>query len=93
MAPTDNFHELTDEVRGLRADFRVILTKMFGTPDEKSENPQGRIPRLELQVASHEERIGVLESLKQRAGGAGWLVAAVVGLIEVAYHLLAIARH
>lgn len=76
----------------MRADLRVVYTKLFGD-EMPMENAHGRIPRLESQIADHEQRLGVLESLKQRAGGAGWLVAAVVGLIEVAYHVFAIVRH
>jgi hypothetical protein len=94
VASTENasINELTDEVRGLRADFRVILTKMFGA-DDSTENPQGRIPRLESQVADHEERIGILEGLKQRAGGAGWLIASLVAATDLIYHVVVITRH
>lgn len=84
--------ELTEEMRGLRGDLRVILTKLFGA-DDSTENPQGRIPRLEAQVSDHESRIGLLESLKQRASGAGWLVATIMAVIDLLYHLLTLRGH
>ena|SRR5579862_7236674 len=85
-------NELTEEIRGMRADFRNALTKLFG--DAESENAHGRIPRLESIAEDHEKRIGALENLRTRGQGAwhlaGWAVAAVLGVGELIYHAIAI---
>jgi hypothetical protein len=85
-------NELTEEIRGMRADFRNALTKLFG--DAESENAHGRIPRLESVAEDHEKRIGALEKLLTRGQGAwhlaGWAVAAVVSLATLAYHAVQI---
>ena len=54
-------NELTEEIRGMRADFRNALTKLFG--DAETENAHGRIPRLETRADDHEKRIGVLGAI------------------------------
>ena len=87
-------NELTEEIRGMRADFRNALTKLFG--DAETENPHGRIPRLESVVDDHEKRIGALENLRTRGQGAwhlaGWAVAAILGLGQLAYYASTILR-
>lgn len=85
-----NDGQLIEEVRGLRGEMRELLTKLLG--DATAENPHGRIPRLETQVADHEDRLGILEGIKQRAGGAGWLIALAVGGVDLIYHLSSIAQ-
>jgi hypothetical protein len=84
--------ELIEEMRGMRGDFRTVLTKLFG--DDKTENEHGRIPRLESVMDNHEKRIGALEELVTKAGGmksmAGWAVAGLLALGEIAYHVVTI---
>lgn len=81
-------NELTEEIRGMRADFRNALTKLFG--DAETENPHGRIPRLETVAEDHEKRLAALENLRTRGQGAwhlaGWAAALFLGLGELAYH-------
>jgi hypothetical protein len=81
-------NELTEEIRGMRADFRNALTKLFG--DAETENPHGRIPRLESVADDHEKRIGALENLRTRGQGAwhlaGWVVAAVLVIGELTHY-------
>lgn len=87
-------NELTLEIRGMRADFRTVLTKLFG--DAETENPHGRIPRLESVADSQERRIGDLENLRTRGQGAwhlaGWAVAAILGLGQLVYYASTIFR-
>jgi hypothetical protein len=85
-------NELTEEIRGMRADFRNALTKLFG--DAETENAHGRIPRLESVAEDHERRIGTLENLRTRGQGAwhlaGWVVASVLVFAELAHYSVAI---
>ena len=81
---------LTDEVRGLRGDVRVLHTKLFG--DDASENKQGRIPRIEAEQADHDRRL-------KRQERVGWLGRAVLfwlwlsAPVEFLSHLKELARH
>jgi hypothetical protein len=86
MAPSEQtaINELTDEVRGLRADLRVFHTKMFG--DDTQENERGRIPIIEATLEDHRLRIGAIESVRERGKGVAWLAALIVGGIDLAYH-------
>ncbi len=91
---TTAIHELTNEVRGMRGDLRDTLTKLFG--DATAENSHGRVPRLEMQVDDHEQRIDTLEALKQRGAGAWWMVLRIAAVVAVSadlvYHIATIVR-
>jgi hypothetical protein len=92
---TTAIHELTNEVRGMRGDLRDTLTKLFG--DATAENSHGRVPRLEMQVDDHEQRIDSLEALKQRGAGAWWMILRIAAVVAVSadlvYHIVTIVRH
>jgi len=92
---TTAIHELTNEVRGMRGDLRDTLTKLFG--DATAENSHGRVPRLEMQVDDHEQRIDSLEALKQRGAGARWMILRIAAVVAVSadlvYHIVTIVRH
>jgi hypothetical protein len=86
MAPAEQtaLIELTNEVKGLRADLRVFHTKMFG--DDTRENERGRIPIIESTLEDHGLRIGAIESMRERGRGIAWLAAIVVGTIDLLYN-------
>jgi len=64
------------------SDFRTFVTKLMG--DDKTEQPQGRIPRLEAGHANHERRIRRIETLIVAAAGGLLLVKGIAALVEFA---------
>jgi hypothetical protein len=92
---TTAIHELTNEVRGMRGDLRDTLTKLFG--DATAENSHGRVPRLEIQVDDLEQRVGILEALRQRGAGAWWMILRIAAVVafsaDLLYHIVTIVRH
>jgi hypothetical protein len=88
---TTALKELSDELRGFRADFRVFQTKLMG--DDKTEDKQGRIPRIEAKLKDHDARIGNIEHLRWAGAGAAWLGGVVVGILGACYYFFGIVRH
>jgi hypothetical protein len=93
MAPSESsaLLELTSEVRELRADLRVFQTKLMG--DDKSEDDQGRIPRIEATLIDYGRRIKRGERFGWAARGAAWILGVIAGAIGTAYYIVGIARH
>ena len=83
--------DLTDEIRGLRGDFAVIHTKLFG--DDDKETDKGRIPQLEAKQAKTDKRLTRVERVGWMAAGAGWFVALIVAAVKAIYYTVGIVRH
>ena len=83
--------DLTDEIRGLREDFAVMHTKLFG--DDDKETDKGRIPQLETRQTRHEKRLKRIERVGWMAAGVGWCVALIVAAVKAIYYTVGVVRH
>jgi hypothetical protein len=81
---------LITEIRGYRNDVAVLHTKLFG--DEKSENPEGRIPRLEASIKDHHARIRRQERREWMVRGMAALVGVIVTAAGFLYEIQSIIK-
>lgn len=93
MAPNESsaITELTQELRDFIADFRVFRTKLMG--DDKSEDDQGRIPRIEAAVLDLTTRLVRMESLGWMAHGIAWLIGVIAGAAGTIYYFSKLITH
>lgn len=83
--------KIVDEIRELRGDLRVFITKLMG--DEAQELPEGRIPRLEAGHKNLSRRVRRIESAMLMVAGALGLVKVLGWLLEAAHNFFSIAQH
>lgn len=82
--------EIKTIVSEMAADFRVFRTAIMG--DDEGENPQGRLPRLELTVANHGRRITRIERAGLMVVGAALLLKCLaIGADSIA-HIVEVFR-
>ncbi len=81
MSPHDSalITQLIAEIQQMRGELVVIRTKLFG--DDDKENVQGRIPRLEAQVAVHARKLRRWEPIHLLLRGAWLLIVAASGYL------------
>jgi len=92
VSPSE-FHaiaDLTEEIRGYRRDIAVLHTKLFG--DEKSENPQGRVPKLEAHCENLAIRLRRYEKREWMVRGMAVLIGAIVTAAGFLYEVTNINR-
>jgi hypothetical protein len=86
---------LIAEIRGYRDDVTVLHTKLFG--DARSENPEGRIPRLEASIKNHRAQLTTLGTAQARRNWTAHLLSGVAGAIlslaALIYYIHNIARN